>query len=385
MTKLFSHLLWLGAGTATEPANILDSAEKATLIEAREAACQKLQKQYAQTDISIQQKLVTAHGEKCDFTEYNITEYSAVQPISGLKKIFPGLKAIHKETRNSVRIDEIINDLSLNNNNLLIIDLIDSALPLLKTIAENKQLMLFSKLYIQTSIEPLYKDAATANDVINFLQQHGFIVQQSNHNDPDLPCLVFNINPLWHQLHQTLQDKSELEMTLTNITQQLSESQRHNQQAEHSKNEFLAKIDTLKQQLAAEQLRATQAESDNAENINFIKLLENKVAESAQNISELNTSNLLLQHEVETNNEKAFQSQIENISKQLQRKSMQIKEQQEQLNELILVRKSLELENKKYKAKLESCAEQLSRADAQYQLIKDLILSRGLKGNENDQ
>ena len=111
MNKHFSHLVWLGAGTALEPAGLLELAERITLVEAREAACLSL-RQNLQGSVSVKQHLLTADGASTEFTEYNLAEYSATNTASGLKKLFPGLKAVNTERISSTRIVDFINELA---------------------------------------------------------------------------------------------------------------------------------------------------------------------------------------------------------------------------------------------------------------------------------
>ena len=59
MSKPISHLVWLGAGNAAEPANLFDKAEKITLIEARESACLQLQQKYNEPHFQIKQHIHT--------------------------------------------------------------------------------------------------------------------------------------------------------------------------------------------------------------------------------------------------------------------------------------------------------------------------------------
>lgn len=384
MTKYFAHLLWLGAGTASEPDSVLDLAEDVTLIEARKAACQQLLQRYNQPNFTVVQDIVSTTGGSCEFSEYNIAEYSAIKPVSGLKTVFPGLKVIHRATRNSTRVDEIIRKLPLGNNNLLIVDIIDIALPLLQVIAKSHQLVHFRQLHVQTCTESLYEGAATTDEIIAFLQQHSFTLHEKNDVDPDFPRLIFNAEqtdkitssrpidqtePYDDDLHVDPEDKL---LTL------------NAEPDAPTHNKLNLQIETLKQQLAEEKLLLADIRSVNIGYQETIRLLENTIAERDLSVQQLTAANTALTSELEINNPKVLQAEIENLSKQLQRKSVQIKEQQEQINELLLIRKSLELENRKYKSSIRVCKEQLSRADAQYELIKDLILSRGLKADEND-
>lgn len=226
MSQKYSHLIWLGANTATEPANLLSCAQQVTLFEAREAACLALQKQYSEPNIAVINALVTATNQTVNFTEYNLPEFSATQPASGLTKFFPGLKTQKSEQQNSLAIADAISKLSLSDdNNLLVVDIPDSNLTLLKALETSKHLSRFKTIYIQASHEPLYTGAASHEEIVAFMQKQGFLPQAVTSSDPDLPWLSFIINPLWKTLQQTKQKNSELEADQAKLKAQLNAAQ----------------------------------------------------------------------------------------------------------------------------------------------------------------
>lgn len=224
MSHTFSQLVWLGANTASEPAGIVNNAAQVTLFEAREATCKALQQKFPQKNVTVTQIVLTTTNTTTEFTEYNLAEFSAIQPATGLKKLFPGLKAINSEQLKGTAVSEAIHALKLNdNNNLLIVDIADNNLALLKAIESAKQLHFFSAIYVQTANEPLYATAATGAEVTAFLQAQGYVLQQTTGNDPDLPWLSFGLNPLWALLQQAQQSNNALNAELTTLRQTLEQ------------------------------------------------------------------------------------------------------------------------------------------------------------------
>lgn len=219
MTKRFSHLVWLGAGSASEPAGLLDIAEQVILVEVREAACMSLRQKHSQKNVNVQQRLLNVDGASVEFTEYNLAEYSAIQPTTGLKEIFPGLRAVGGERLNAVRVTDFVNDLALQDqNNLLVIDIADSNLALLKALQQSDQLSQFSSIRVQAGIEPMYEAAATTVEIVSFLQQHNFLQQQTTGDDPDLPWLNFSLNPLSQILQQQRKANDKLAKDLEQVS-----------------------------------------------------------------------------------------------------------------------------------------------------------------------
>lgn len=203
MNIAFSHLVWLGAGSATEPSGLLNGAKQATLIEAREEACQELHKKFPQPNIQIRQNLVNITSGNEQFTEYNLAEFSAIRPITGLKALFPGIKIINREPLTCISIADLINELSLTgNNNALVLDIPDLALDLLTAISRNDQLRLFKYIHIYTTTEELYQNSTKSVDISCFLEQQGYVLQKMDASDPELTWMSFQANPLHTDLDE---------------------------------------------------------------------------------------------------------------------------------------------------------------------------------------
>lgn len=226
MNHTFSHLVWLGANTASEPEGMLDKAAHATLFEAREAACKALQQKFPQKNITVKRAALAVNNTVTNFTEYNLAEFSAIQPVTGLKNLFPGLKKISGEQLNGTAIGDAISSLKLNNsNNLLIVDIGDSGLALLTSIEESKQLHLFNEIYVQAASEPLYANSATAAEITTFLQAQSYLLQKTTGNDPELPWLTFCLNPLWETLQKSRQQLATEQEVRKNFSKELEKYQ----------------------------------------------------------------------------------------------------------------------------------------------------------------
>jgi hypothetical protein len=278
MTKYFSHLVWLGAGMATEPENLFELAERTTLFEAREAACLLLKKQHPQENIVVKQMVLTAEGTPVEFTEYNLAEYSAVQAATSLKILFPGIKPLQSEQVKSIAVTEAINVLALeSNNNLLVVDIADSNLALLNALHQNNQLNCFGEIHIQAGNEPLYAGAATTAEITAFLQEQGYLLQQTNSHDPDLPWLVFGLNPLWQTLQQAQQTINALAGELEQVKQQLKAAQQQldSAQAQTTTN----KQEAQKQETQKQEEHAAKIQQASEQQHQLGQQLNKKIAE----------------------------------------------------------------------------------------------------------
>lgn len=287
MQLSFSQLVWLGAHTATEPTDLLQYAKQATLFEARETACLMLRQKFPQKNVTVIQTILTTTNTIAGFTEYNLAEFSAIQPATGLKNLFPGLKAINKIQLTSTAINDAINSLELNdNNNLLIVDIADSSLALLNAIEAAKQLHFFSAIYVQTANEPLYEGAATAADITAFLQTQGYVLQQTTGNDPDLPWLSFSLNPLWNTLQQAQENNNSLSAELIQTKLQLSAAQQEvatsRLHVEQAKSEHMQQLESVHIQLSASKQELQKQEA----NVNELNIALAAVKKTKQDIEQ---------------------------------------------------------------------------------------------------
>ena len=248
------QLIWLGAGNATAPANLIAKTGKAVLVDARADACAALAKQFAgQSHVRVLHSVISEHGGDVSFTEYNLAEFSALHSTTGLSSLFPGLKPVKSQQQNSETVAALLQPLALSgDDNILVIDIADISLLLLKQLQAAKLLAHFSQVHVQSSAEALYQGAATQGELSQWLQQQGYNLSSQDTTDPDLPWLQFSLNPLWQTLQQSRaghaqaeQAKAELAKQLEQVKQQVSTEK---QQAEQAKAEFAKQLEQLKQQ-----------------------------------------------------------------------------------------------------------------------------------------
>lgn len=302
MPIIYSHLVWLGANTAREPADILNTANNISLFEARETACKKLQQKFPQDNVSVIQALLTATQSNVNFTEYNLAEFSAIQKATGLKNLFPGIKAVNSEPMTGTAISDAINALNLlDDNNLLIIDVLDNNLALLTALETTKQLHLFRTISIQSALEPPYENAATNEDVINYLQTQGYVLQQTTGNDPDLPWLSFGLNPLWASLQEAQQSNNALNAELTKLRQTVEQQIAEQKQKLET---AIAQATASKQELQKQEARVNE--------INSVLATANKAKQDAeQQLAAIKQQLTTAQQELATSKQSAEQIKLE--------------------------------------------------------------------------
>jgi len=414
MNSQFSHLVWLGAGTATEPANIVNIAERVTLIEAREAAYQYLKKKNTQTNIDVKQQLVCVTSDSVLFTEYNLAEYSAITPATGLKALFPGLRKVGAEQLTSVTITDTIEELSLaGNDNVLVIDIPDINLALLQALHQSKQISFFKNIYIHTALEPLYKGSSISTDVIAFMENYGYDLLQKNDQDPELPWLTFFANPLWAKLQKTKDNlaaeqhaKAELGKELAksnlelNTLQQANDSlkqelekanhdltaQQQAREAQQQAKEALKKeLDKTKQDLAT-QLQAKETLSKELDKTKHDltaqqqakEALNKELEKTKQDLAAQLQSSEMLIKELEKNqkSEPEQSKQVNKLQVDLEHVSKHAANRADKIVQLENANRSLHETNDQLQKRQQVLKEELLKAEAQIDIIKELLLKK---------
>jgi predicted O-methyltransferase YrrM len=261
MAKTIKHLIWLGAGTATEPSNLIAEAEKTTLIDARREACEWLKKTKANDLAQVHHKLVTPSKGSVNFKQFNLAEYSAINTPTGIKNLYPGLKQIANESIEGESVSDLIQSLGLEGtNNLLVVDILDINLPLLQALAEANFLPLFNQIYIQTSKIPAYESSVSTDAVAEFLQSQGYILQKINSSDPDFAWTKASRNPIWNKYKELQTKLSRAELaTIENtdrFTKQIREKEEEIALIRKQLEQATSQITTQKQEIDKQRIEA---------------------------------------------------------------------------------------------------------------------------------
>lgn len=372
MNSAFSHLVWLGAGTATEFDELLSAAKKITLVDAREDACKFLKKKYTQSNIVIQQKLISVEGGNVQFTEYNLTEYSSIAPPTGLKTLFPGLKETARKNSASIAVTDFIKELPLEGeDNALVIDIPDNSLALLIALQDSGQFKLFKNLYVHTALDALYEGSANSLEITSFLEQHGYLLQQKTNDDPDLPWLVFVINPLYIELEKIKKELSIQEQAKHALLKELMETKQNLATQHEAKKAISKELENFKQghlinaqpdvrsakelaeiqiELAKQQHVTELLNSENDKNKQEIIRLKNVEQDQIEQLNKLQNDLDKVEKHAINRAEKIYQ--LEKSNRKLQEKNEQLEKRQAELNKELL------------------------KAEAQIDVIKDLLKNK---------
>ncbi|KIN16400.1 hypothetical protein [Halomonas sp. KHS3] len=262
---------------------------------------------------------ITSQGDDAVLHEYSLSEFNSLAPVSGLKKLYPGLVEKQHRTVETHTLEAALKAHKLNAAPIaqLIIEQLEGAQVLLQTLEAQGQLHSLTKLWVRTSPESLYAGMPTQSELIATCEQLGFEIVDTQADDPDFVLVEFKRNPLYSE-YKKLQEKA------AKLAQREKEQAASNEKAQ-------AEIAQLKQahekftQQHAEQIKKAQAE----------------------------TTQLKQEREKLTKQQESLREQLRT---------------QQQRNQ------ALEAEMQATQARQNKLSIELERAEAQLDLIKDLLL-----------
>ena len=127
------------------------------------------------------------------FYRYNLDQFNALQPATGLLQLYPGLKLQEQVTLQAISISTLIREQQLEPTfkHTLVLSVPAQAYGLLRSLAEQDLLTLFYQLNVQVGQTELYQDAGTCSELEFWLQQQGYLLCETDKSDPDLWLVVF--------------------------------------------------------------------------------------------------------------------------------------------------------------------------------------------------
>jgi hypothetical protein len=386
-------LVWVGAGDAAIFHSLTpESYSQCLLIEADEMQTEPLLKlQQSDEKIRLLLRAVATEDRPCLFYRYNLNQFNALQPATGLLQLYPGLKLQEQVTVQAISISTLIREQQLEptNKHTLVLSVPAQAYELLQSLAEQHLLPLFYQLRVQVGQTELYQNAGTCSELEFWLQQQGYLLCETDKSDPDLWQVVFRRHPLLDKLRK-------LEMVNDELTSQLETSneeqrilsqrlQQHSSEMEeltHRQNAELVKIKQNNVELSA---RVTEADSETGKIRNQLRVMEVKLQAARVGNAELHQK---LQQAESTATE-AYSSLVSKndlLSEQLQAFETQLHLARE---ENIKLQQAESIINNSLSAALkdlELLKEQLTVAGAELQSLREEkinVLNTGLAASEN--
>ena len=370
---------------------------------------------------------ITPQGDDAVLYEYSLSEFNSLAPISGLKKLYPGLVEKQHRTVETHTLEAALKAHELNATAIthLIIEQPESTQVLLQALEAQGHLHSLINLWVRTSPESLYNGMPTQPELLATCEQLGFEIVNTQADDPDFVLVELKRNPLCRE-YKKLQEKAvklgrrekeqidanekaqaeiaKLKQALEKAQHDAVEHQKQNEQLKQVNKKLTQHHDEQKQALEKAQHDVVERQKKN-EQLKKIQDENIVIKEEAQaEIAQLEQANEKLihqhaeqkqalekaQHDVverQKQNEQLKKAQDENavVKEKAEAEINQLKQEREkltkqqvalreQLGEQRQSNQVLEAELQATQTRQNKLAIELERAEAQLDLIKDLLL-----------
>ena len=367
-------LVHLGVGRCSElDAYLAMQPKRMLLVEADPQQAEAVQARTASLP-QVQVRCATVAGSPgpATFFRYNLPDAGSLHPASGLLQLFPGLKTVEEIQVDAVSPVALLQPLQLQQaqENLLIIDLPGEELPVLQGLQQAQQLHLFHHLHLYCGCQPLYESSLPARQILKWLQDQGFdLLSEDDSNDPDRPRWILQRNTL--QLHNR-----ELQAQIEQLAKEKEEVAKLSAERQ-TKIEALTK-ESAEQQQRMEQLAKEKEEvvKQSAECQAKIEALANdrdaKAKESAEKQQRI--EQLVKEKEEVAKLSADRQTKIEALAKEKSMLGDQFQKATKANEESIQQLNKIKRENEEIMTRQQMLNDEMTRAEAQIDLIKDVLL-----------
>lgn len=277
-------------------------------------------------------KLAQHAGEQ-PYYRYNLPEFNASHPATGLRDLYPGLVLEDDTLARLEPLQSLIDEIVEQPVHTLVVEQPELAQPLLEGLKQTEALAGLQRLWLRTGQQSLYENTPRQAELLAWCEQHGFELSQRLADDPDFPLLQLRRNPLFDALQSEKARNTELAQERDALK---AERQALHKQAE----EQATALEKLQAQLAEQ-----AGSNDTLEQAN--EALREEVAHLKERRNEL-------KHLVEKH-----QNALEQATEEKRQLSQQLDEQKSSAQEVEKARAQLETEKSKLQAELKISREQL--------------------------
>src|SRR5690554_1213798 len=411
-------IIHIGAGQASELPQWLEAgAKQIVLVEPNPGLAEQLRQRTAQhPQVTVLEAAITTNPANNQLHEYNLPEASSLHAPTGLKTLFPGLKAIATHTVATLDPEQLLADHGPESGQpaMLVLQTPGEEHAIIQALISCGQLNRFGDLHLAANPEPYYQGSASAEQTLQALVEHGYDITQNNQQDPDWPTwylardlqkdIIEALKKELEEKKQTLetlakqkadaeqqagQEVNNLNQQLTQKEKQLSDLARKNENLSHAEEAFSAKAQQLAERNAKLEESQKQLEQIRAELEEKKKQFDSRKQQAERLQQELGQEKQAHQatvkaHDQLKQNLSAAEAELAKHKEDSQQLLRQAEEQRIQLNQ---TRQALEQEKAEHNATKEAQAQQnqqlqnleQKQAELQQQLSSEASNQNALK------
>jgi hypothetical protein len=379
-SKKINQLIWLGTGDIAKDNGLINSQSTIHLVDANEAIIERLHKRFKNhQNVNIHAALIAHHDKPVDFNHYSLQEFNGIAKPTGLKQRYPGLKQIESTNKQATAITDFIASIKVapNESNTIIFDLPGQSASLIQALISNQALHLFNELVVLSNQEQLFQDELPTSELVNLLEQNGFLCQTHPSSYQDYTIIQAQLNPLYKQLTALNAQNAEQEKQLANAQTEIKNKQDLLTKAQKETAALVQEKQAASQQLAEalkqlEQIKSQQSSDIAQANKQIEAQASQLTALNAQNVA-LEKSNITLAQiktEQEANLSEAKES-IDKLQQQVEQLTQAHNHEQKSKDEEKTKNIELSKSNDQQQAHIQQLQQQLDDINARYQKLQE--------------
>lgn len=398
-------LVHIGAGKGNDFPHYHHNAQQLILVEPSPAAVSSL-RQICQgvANIHIHELAIGLGGGSTDFNLYNWPEANSLCLATGLQQLMPGLKIQDSIQVTTTTLPVLLQDMP-HGNNLLIIDAPGAEHWIIEQLCHLNPEQAFQHIVLHCPNEAHYNSNTSSAPLLEVLEQQGYELRHTDRSDPDRPAFSLKRNALRLEHIALKADYKALQQQLVQAQQTITESDANYkaaknqlQQLAQAKEQLTKQYDAVKQEHDQTQKKYISIAQKNEQMVQQQEQSHQQLVDIEKALKQAKQEQETTQQQFEAqkrDNENALtelktqlDDQLKNIQKEkkdnelvtkerdiLKEKEARLTDLQKKHAELQQRHQRLETENKETQLRQLRLESELLKAEAQIELIKDLMLN----------
>jgi hypothetical protein len=360
-------LIHLGAGRCAElDEHLAREPGRLILVEAdRQLAKQLATRVSGLGNVEVLHEAVAAETGLRTYHRYNLPDANSLRPATGLRRLYPGLRLVEQVSITARGISALLNSLDLNpdKSNGLVIELAGEEAAVLESLDSDDRLHCFCEIELFAGCDALYEDARPAHQLHHWLSERGFRLEEDDREVGQdwlrwrlrRDDRVLTIEALRKQVQQLTATVEELQAQTKRSIQQRDQQVQLAEEREKQLVTVAGDRDALKESLVKlnlELAKAQQISNDKSEKVLDLEVKLKQITE---------------QRDAEKRQVLALGLEIDRVTQAFDDASGRADQLSRRVAELETER--TDLENRQ-----DLLDEEMTRAEAQIELIKDVVL-----------
>lgn len=216
-------ILQIGAGHVLSGDSLqYESADAFTVLEAHPVLAQQLREKIGHaSNVTIIEAGITEDVQKNQLKDYSFPGFSSLKKATGLYDLFPGLRLKNQYAVSTLTPFQVLTQFGPTENQTasLLICAPGVESEFIECLVASPIRSKFTRIVINTGIQPLYEGDLSVEEMLSLLQSHGYDLVQRKSVSPEWVQLEWQRNVMYDQMDQLEQQLAEKDQALAEALQ----------------------------------------------------------------------------------------------------------------------------------------------------------------------